>query len=254
MFSKTVNLFQVWNSKAKQYDKFLITEGDAYQQAINWPSIKRLLGNITDKNILDSGCGNGLYTNIMKQDGGITTGIDIASNFIAIAKERYPETPFFEGDIMKSMPFEAGSFDIIVSKMVLMDIPSIEKPVRDFARILKPGGVCVVSILHPVYPVFYMLKNKWTQTFTNKFPDMTSYFDETFTTAYYQHSKLELPVWVRPLNRYINGFISEGFVLTNIEEPFLTESFLKDHPEYQDRKETPMTLNMRFEKASLTLV
>ena len=54
MFNKRINLFQVWNSKAERYDDFLTKEGDVYQQEVNWPALKDMLGDVTGKTILDA--------------------------------------------------------------------------------------------------------------------------------------------------------------------------------------------------------
>ncbi|NCS32191.1 methyltransferase domain-containing protein [bacterium] len=248
MFNKRLNLFQIWNSKAKRYDEFLTKEGDVYQQEVNWPALKGLIGDVSGKTVLDAGCGNGLYTQLLHTMGAQVSGIDIASSLTEIAQTRYPEIFFDIGDLTNDLPYQTNTFDLVFSKMVLMDIPSIENTVAEFYRVLKPQGVCVISILHPFYPLYYMFKNKWTSEPTGKFENVKQYHDETFTTAFYKHIKLEIPVWTRSLEHYINTFTKRGFGVKEINEPKMSSDFLEKYPEYQERSEIPIILNIKYIK------
>lgn len=245
---KKLNPHKFWDSNAKRYDEFLINEGDDHQRNINWPSLKRMLGSIKGKRVLDAGSGNGLYTNILFREGANVSGVDFSNKLVEIARLRYPDISFFEGDLTQSLSFDSESFDIVFCKMVLMDIPVIKKTISEFNRILKPRGECIISILHPFYPLFYVLKNLWGEVNTNRFADVTTYFTEVPTTFNYRARGMNVPVWVRPLNHYLNGFADAGFSLQGIDEPPLTNKFLKVHPEYDTRKGIPMIFNAKFSK------
>ena len=45
----------------------------------------------------------------------------------------------------------AASFDLVVCNMALMDIKDYAAAIREAARVLKPGGEFVFSILHPCF-------------------------------------------------------------------------------------------------------
>lgn len=45
-----------------------------------------------------------------------------------------------------------GSFDLIVSNYVLMDLPDVDQALQQFHRLLKVGGRVIFVILHPCFP------------------------------------------------------------------------------------------------------
>ncbi len=75
-------------------------------------------------------------------------GIDNSKNLIKIAKEKYPEADFREGDVL-NIPFQENSFDKIYSIAVLHHIPSKELRVEFFKeakRALKPNGLFILTV------------------------------------------------------------------------------------------------------------
>ena len=110
-----------------------------------------------DEKVLDVGCGRGLLLigMAMKLTGkGKATGVDIWSDDLSKnTKEATLANVKAEGlaaDKVKietgnatSLPFEAASFDVVVSSICLHNIPSPEgraKAVSEIYRVTKPGG------------------------------------------------------------------------------------------------------------------
>src|SRR4029453_14120923 len=48
---------------------------------------------------------------------------------------------------------EAGSFDVVAASLVLHYLADWGPPLREFARILRPGGVLLISTHHPTQDV-----------------------------------------------------------------------------------------------------
>lgn len=63
--------------------------------------------------------------------------------------ERLPNVFALEGD-GQSLPFEAGSFDAVFSMFGLIFFPDRAKGFRELRRVLKPGGVAIVSSWQPM--------------------------------------------------------------------------------------------------------
>lgn len=97
--------------------------------------------------ILDFGCGTGTLTLMIKgaAPGCTVYGIDIDPQMLAIAEEKAPrngmEVRFvrYEGTIL---PFADGSFDKVVSSLVIHHLSGTEKPrlFGELYRVLKQGG------------------------------------------------------------------------------------------------------------------
>jgi len=119
-----------------------------------------------DEQVLDVGCGRGLLlVGAAKQLGanvitrGHATGIDLWSNedMGANSPEATLRNVQLEGvsercsvlsQKAQAMEFEDASFDVIVSNLCLhniYDAPTREQAVEEIARVLRPGGVALLS-------------------------------------------------------------------------------------------------------------
>ena len=62
--------------------------------------------------ILDIGCGTGFYTDLFKQLGYNSVGIDISQTAIEKAKSKYPDSNFAVADAL-NLPYDKNYFDVI---------------------------------------------------------------------------------------------------------------------------------------------
>ena len=93
--------------------------------------------------LLDVACGSGQTALPAAAIGARVTGIDIAANSIAAAKERANleglDIHFEEADA-ENIPFEDDSFDTIISMLGAMFAPRPERVVAEFSRVCRSGG------------------------------------------------------------------------------------------------------------------
>jgi arsenite methyltransferase len=114
-----------------------------------------------DEKVLDVGCGRGLLLvgAAKRTPDGHATGIDVWSNVdmggnSEAATRRNLEIEGVAGrcDLVSAgaqkMPFADASFDVVVSNLCLHNIydrATRERAVGEIARVLKPGGVALIS-------------------------------------------------------------------------------------------------------------
>lgn len=99
------------------------------------------------KTVLDAACGAGYGSYMLAQAGALhVTGVDISDETISGARETYnlPTIEFVMGDV-NALPFEDRAFDMIVSFETLEHIENGVRWVEESARLLKPGGIFIVS-------------------------------------------------------------------------------------------------------------
>lgn len=118
--------------------------------------------------VLDIGCGNGPLTIKLarRYPEAEITGLDYwGRNWdysIEVCRENARlsgagERITFQQGSAASLPFEDGSFDLVVSNLVfheVRDAPDKRVCIREAMRVLKPGGVFVLQdlfLLHPYY-------------------------------------------------------------------------------------------------------
>lgn len=93
--------------------------------------------------IADLGCGTGTLTRLLVDEGYTVDGLDFSPEMISRARAKVPEAEFVVADAA-SPPFEAGAYDVVLSRHVLWALPD---PVVGFAAwvdLLKPQGSVVL--------------------------------------------------------------------------------------------------------------
>lgn len=102
--------------------------------------------------VLDAACGTGNLAVIAARSGCITSGLDIASNLVAQARDRAKRESlsidFIEGDA-EDMPYADETFDVVVSMYGVMFAPRPERIVTELHRVLKPGGLLALANWSP---------------------------------------------------------------------------------------------------------
>ncbi|HEY9343888.1 MAG TPA: class I SAM-dependent methyltransferase [Inquilinus sp.] len=93
--------------------------------------------------VLDVACGSGNLAIPAAKAGAIVTGVDIAPNLLAEARERAAREAlsitFYEGDA-ENLPYEDGSFDLVVSMFGAMFAPRPQRVADELVRVCRPGG------------------------------------------------------------------------------------------------------------------
>lgn len=109
-----------------------------------------------DERVLDVGCGRGLLlVGVAKRlSTGKAAGLDLwvqadqlhnskdAALTNATLERALERVEIHDGD-MRAMPFDAESFDVVVSNLAIHNVPTEEgrqKALTEIARVLKPGG------------------------------------------------------------------------------------------------------------------
>ncbi len=94
---------------------------------------------------LDAGCGTGTLSRwLVRERGFSVTAIDASERMLmnAIPAEG---VEYQKGDVSKT-GLPEHSFDGVLCSSVLEYLPSVETALREFHRVLKPGGVLVASV------------------------------------------------------------------------------------------------------------
>lgn len=117
--------------------------------------------------ILEIGCGRGFYLRTLKSVWPEidVTGVDINSKYLEIARGFMKDLRGDLKDDLKEslrvklrvadatdLPFKNDSFDRIIASEVLEHIPDDEKAIAEMYRVLKPGGIALVTVPNKNYP------------------------------------------------------------------------------------------------------
>ncbi len=127
---------------SKRYHTF-----NAYQQA-RFETVLNWLGDIKGKILLDLGCGDGALTYLLAKAGAQVTGVDNEAEGLEFAKQHFSRHNargnFVLADV-RSTGLPDSSFDIVVSSDVIEHVEHPEELIAEAARVLKPGGVFILT-------------------------------------------------------------------------------------------------------------
>nr|WP_319538653.1 class I SAM-dependent methyltransferase [uncultured Methanospirillum sp.] len=209
-----MNQLDLWNHAALRYaaDESQLT---LFHRSIYMPVIEQMIGNVRDKNVLDLGCGSGNLTKKIALDGAFALGIDGSVTMISKACEENADSSamFAVMDLTQPFPIKSRSMDIVVANMVLMDIPGIEICIREVSRILKPGGVFIISITHPS---FFCSDWECEDSDPHAYKKVRDYLSEKCETIYFWGETVH---YHRPLSTYFDALEKNGMGVLSLKEP-----------------------------------
>ncbi len=132
------------------YDKWRMSTLGAITESLQHEVILDLTGPLTDKMVLDVGCGDGtLATRFRHMGASLVIGCDPDSRMIAKATRAAAEkdaTCYLLGRA-ENLPFRDQSFDVVTAITVLCFVEQRSRAMREMARVLKVGGCLVVGEL-----------------------------------------------------------------------------------------------------------
>lgn len=96
------------------------------------------------KKLLDVGCGTGYHLARYHERGFDISGVDGSEDMLKEARATNPEIEFKQSDVDK-LPFEDKSFDYVLCIEVFRYLPDIKPCLREIYRVLKPGGVAIIT-------------------------------------------------------------------------------------------------------------
>jgi arsenite methyltransferase len=104
-----------------------------------------------DTYVLDVGCGVGVTPcQIAKAHGCRVVGVDLREAMVQRARERAEReevgerTEFRVADA-RELPFDDGTFDVVMCESVLAFLPDRESALDEFVRVARPGGVVGIN-------------------------------------------------------------------------------------------------------------
>jgi ubiquinone/menaquinone biosynthesis C-methylase UbiE len=119
--------------------------------ALEEPIIHGQLGSLRGLAVLDLGCGTGRHALWLASAGAIVTALDFSEGMLAQArlKPGADSVQFVLHDLEDRFPFENGSFDRVVSGLVLEHVKDLDHLFSEVRRVLRRGGRALLTTMHP---------------------------------------------------------------------------------------------------------
>ena len=119
--------------------------------ALEGTQVRKALGDVSGLSALDLGCGTGRHTAWLASSGARVTAIDFSPGMLEQARQKIAggDVRFLVHDLHEPLPLESGTFDVVVSGLVLEHLRDLERFFSETRRVLRSGGRAVVSAMHP---------------------------------------------------------------------------------------------------------
>jgi SAM-dependent methyltransferase len=112
------------------------------------PVMHRVLDSLPPSAVLDAACGTGRYSLYLAERGHRVIGVDRSPQMLAKARQKLPRGDFREGSLA-GLPLASRAGDAVVCALALVHLPDLGQAVREFARVVRPGGRVVISDVPP---------------------------------------------------------------------------------------------------------
>lgn len=232
MAERRVGRHPQYDGQAEGYA--LAAEDSPYNAYLDRPAVLELLGDVLGLRVLDAGCGPGLYAEALVARKAQVTGYDQSPDMVRLAARRVGAAEFRVHDLADPLHWLADqSFDKAVLALAIHYLDDRVAPLRELHRVLRPGGVLVVSTGHPTrdwqrhggsYFDTCVAEEQWTDTFRVRF-------------------------WRQPLDQIVEDFTTAGFVLERLTEPRPPSAMATRYPtEYQAATNAPIFIAFRLRK------
>ncbi|GLQ52897.1 class I SAM-dependent methyltransferase [Devosia nitrariae] len=201
-----------WEASASAWIADMGDLGDyGRRYVLDRPMLERTSGRGFES-ALDVGCGEGRFCRLLKAEGIDATGIEPTRTLRETALARDPTGRYLNA-LAEELPFEARTFDLVVSYLTLIDIDGIEVAITEMARVLKPGGSLLIANLNS-----FNTAGGWETR-----EDGTRYFviDNYLTerSEWFSWRGISIRNWHRPLRTYLQLLLATGLQLVHFDEP-----------------------------------
>lgn len=202
----------MYTTFAEQYDN--VVQDNIYNAYLERPSLQAMLGDVNGCDVIDLGCGSGVYADYFIHRGvAKLTCIDYSSNMIEIVKRKFGDrvTAYAQNASIGLIKEASESADLIISPLMIHYLEDLSVLFNDVVRVLKNGGSFAFSTHHPFADFECTLSG--------------NYFEREFITEMWNTvgEPVEVTFYRRSLTEIMNAITDSGLVVTQLSEGKVAE-------------------------------
>ncbi|WP_155590996.1 class I SAM-dependent methyltransferase [Lysinibacillus cavernae] len=221
-----------------------------YNRLLEQPTMKSLLPPLANLQILDIGCGMGEFANYcIDHHAKHVTALDVSSNMLAIAKQEHSHPQIdYQLQAIEDYEVASNSFDCITSSLSLHYVKDFDAVIRQIAQKLRPNGIFIFSVEHPIATARHTLDDNWI-------------YDENnnrlhYAVDHYQEEGLREQTWLvdgvvkyhRTIATMVNTLITHGLTIEKIVEPIPGKEAIQQLPSIEKELRRPSFLFIKAKK------
>lgn len=212
-----------------------------------WHQLKHLFPRLSEKRVLDLGCGYGWHCKYAAEQGaGEVLGLDLSEKMIAEAASRNSgENIAYHVCGLDEYDYPENTWDLVVCNLVLHYVADLETVYSRIYRTLKPNGTFLFNIEHPVFTSG--VRQEWIYGEDGR--PLCWPVDDYFLPGERSTHFLGCDVTKQhhTLTQILSGLLKAGFAIEAVEEAEPPKDML-DIPGMADELRRPMMLLVKAGK------
>ncbi|MGV3561709.1 MAG: class I SAM-dependent methyltransferase [Nocardioides sp.] len=205
----TVDDIEAWDNAASIYAAMIGGANDSFWRRFE-PFLRHWLPD-SGGSVLDLGCGHGWLAADLASKGFEVEGVDGSQELVERARRDFPDLRLGVRDLVEGLGTDwVGPYDVVVSHMVLMDLPRIDRVLADVTERLALGGTFVATMLHPAFfnqaPIYEGDRHRRVTGYLRE----EEWWIESFGGHRHYH---------RPFAWYVRALRAAGMALVDLDEP-----------------------------------
>lgn len=210
------------------------------------PGLLQLIGEVKGKMVLDLGCGDAeIGKELLEAGCSFYEGVDGSVNMVGKAQQALPsKSSRIHLASMEDWDFPGESYDLVISRLALHYLEDLQKVVKQIHHSLKPGGLFVFSVQHPILtssinnPEGEQKRSSWLVDDYFKIGNRTEKWMGKAVIKYH-----------RTIEEYFHIINDCGFRVSTLKECTPQRKYFTSEEEYLRRMRVPVILLMSCEKA-----
>jgi SAM-dependent methyltransferase len=205
--------FVAW-ARTPEHDSYWLFHRDQFLELVPPPG----------RRTLDLGCGEGRLSRDLKALGHDVVAVDLSPTMLEAARGADPDLEAHLADAA-DLPFDDGSFDLVVAFMSLQDVDDVEGAVGQTARVLEPGGRLCLAVVHPFASAGHFSGDEATSPFVVE----GSYLERSYYADSFVRDGLEMTFVSehRPIQAYFDALASARLLVERLRETVVPDEAIR---------------------------
>lgn len=220
---------------------------DTPNETLEKPVLMDLIGSITDKRILDLGCGDAaIGRELLHQGAASYVGIESSHKMAAVARQMLADT---SGQIIlqtiEDWTYPHAVFDLVIARLALHYVADLAPIFTKVFQALAPSGQFVFSVEHPAIA---SCDRGWTAGTLRQDWVVDNYFTTGVRVTNWLGGTVKK--YHRTVEDYFHLLQEAGFLIMDLREAHPQCDRFHDAQTYERRKRIPLFLILAARKPS----
>ena len=220
-----------------------------YNNLLEQPALKSLLPNLTDKSVLDMGCGAGeACLEYINRGASKVIGIDLSEKMLELARRQanHEKIEYLHMD-MCDIKTIGQKFDVIVSSLAFHYVENFHELLSEIQGCLHDNGILLFSQEHPLTTApFAGPEFTWNESGKVKHYNLDNYGNSGIrSTEWMVEGVIK---YHRTFSQIVNELIGAGFAIERMSEPLPDAQVLSLNPNMIKEFDKPSFLIIRSRK------